>query len=129
MKDIYKNNIREFTTKEVAQALGYSSSGIINLANRKGVKYKTIKTTTGKCSIFSYTEYQQLKKYVEERREIIAKFNKLNLANLPTLPASPSSEDIKLAHPLVIDERFLRLDFFPDVTPKCFENIDSEVIA
>ena len=26
-------------------------------------------------------------------------------------------------HPLVTDKRFLRVDFFPDVTPKCFEDL------
>lgn len=42
-------------------------------------------------------------------------------------------DDLKVAdedeHPLVINKAFLRTSFFPDVTPKCFEDLDKEVIG
>ena len=34
-------------------------------------------------------------------------------------------DEMKKLHPLVTEERFLNLNYWPDITPKCFADLDA----
>lgn len=62
---------------------------------------------------FYYSNYQEV--YPIEAKEILSKH--LDNAN----------ENDCMEHPLVTDKRWLKINNWPDTTPKCFQDLDEEI--
>ena len=83
-----------------------------SLLHKCGVDLQTVRTVAqmyglqpiwkGKTEIYDYDIVDYISQYVEQ--------NKVDNGN----------------HPLVTDKRCLRLGWFPDTVPKCFEDLDNE---
>lgn len=115
---------RYFSTLEVSEMIGCSDQSIAAMIKKTGIKPLKIHTGRTYKNKFTWEQYKILEAWHKGPRgrpktqtvEVKKDDNMLNL------------EDLKALHPLVTDERFLKLSFWPNVIPACFEEIDSWVV-
>lgn len=114
---------RIFTVNEISNLVGYTPNQIRVFARKMkiGKRHKPL-VEGGPCFDFTYSDYLIIKKYVEERKAIKEKFQQLNLAKIKS--KEETLQELKKLHPLVTDERFFKLEFFPDVMPECFKEME-----
>lgn len=98
---------RVFSTDELAVSLGLSYSGVRHIANKLGVE----PFEKNPCFKWDYAAYVKLRAYVKAHGEAMCKLEKEKREKLIEKP-----ED----HPLVKDQRFLELTYFPESEPLIF---------
>lgn len=119
MQDIYSytqipNESKMFTVSDIQRICGASPSIIRGIAERAGVESFVKKDGRGTV-VFDFRSMKQIVaiyKNYSRVDEIIAK----NQSKV-----EKTIEQLRAEHPLVKDDRFFKLSYFPDVTPKCFE--------
>ena len=107
-------NPRLFTAVEMAIALGITTASFYSLM--KSLDLDRRLKPDGRGHNVSYFDHNALKRCEEElkRRES----EKIATPKKTELTADAA------AHPLVKDSRYLKLSYFPDVVPSCFEEAD-----
>lgn len=112
-----------FTVNEISNLVDYTPNAVCQIAKKLnvGLKHKPL-VKGGSCYDFTYSDYLAIKKYVDERKAIKEKFQQLNLAKIKS--KEETLQELKKLHPLVTDEKFFKLEFFPDVMPECFKEME-----
>ena len=110
---------RRYTTKEIAQQSGYCEETVRNLCRHLGFTSE-IESKNSRQPTWSYIAYKAVmnwKKKQDEKRASFAPVKKEEQLSI---------EELRKLHPLVKDDRFFKTSFFPDVTPKCFEELEDD---
>lgn len=105
-----------FTTKEVAVITGCAFSSVGNLAKKANLKPLIRKSSNARCAFWSYKQMRIIQELYGNRK-----------VNGQGKPVVSIKEETMEEHPLVTDQKFLNLSYFPDVTPKCFEEDKEEI--
>lgn len=123
-----------FTTEELAHVLGCGLSTLTGLKKKLDLyEHSWLETTSyGRHTVWDYTAYLVLETYMEtmkEKREKIKKIKAekkaLKIKKDMTMPEKELSiEEMKKLHPLVKNERFFVLSYFPETKPNCFDEIE-----
>lgn len=104
---------RYFTTKEVCEMAGIGFYSVRNIALRLGIDYEVRPTSNSRAAFYSYIDTQRIIDFANKHKSA-AKIKKEIVL----------TDEEKEAHPLVTDERCLRLNWWPDTVPKCFEDLE-----
>ena len=104
------NEERLFSTAEIAAAANVQPAYINALARENGVIYSIMKIDGKRRARYTYEAMRQLLTLAstEHQKRATLQFGD-----------GTASE-----HPLVTDERCLKLSYWPDVVPACFEEVD-----
>ena len=107
---------RTFLVSDIANALGISEPFAYRLVVKLQLSYTKLPDGRGHNVI--HLSYDALARCREEleRRENAEKAKQEN--------ERAETEAAQAEHPLVTDPRFLKLSYFPDVTPACFEECE-----
>ena len=109
----------EYTTASIANTYNVTCSTITTLKATLGLKPKVIWKKGSRFNIYDQKDYDIIKKYfetatAEDKKRLIE-----------SVKAEKVTEEID-DHPLVKDKRMLCMDYWPDTTPKCFEDIEED---
>ena len=107
-------NERLFLASDMAAALGISLPCFYSLM--KSLDLDRRLAPDGRGHIVSYFDHNALKRCEEElkRRE----------SEKTATPKKTETTADAAEHPLVKDPRYLKLSYFPDIVPACFEEVD-----
>ena len=108
-----------YTTKEIAQQSGYCEETVRNLCKQLGftpVEHTTDRSRQAKWSYIAFRSVIEWKKAHEE----------IKVSKTKKPEQEMNIEELRKLHPLVKDDRFFKTSYFPDVTPKCFEDIEDD---
>lgn len=119
--DIPEDTERLFSTDEVGKILNQKPNNVSSMVYRTGIKRILRNTPTGRTYFFDYKALREIKDYYDRRnKERAAK-------GLPALKAPDTTqyslEELKEMHPLVKDDRCFKLSWWPNIVPKCFEDL------
>lgn len=108
-------NVKLYCASKVAQIAGCSNPTVHRIAKQLNIEARIYKSKNSRASYFTY----------EEMKIICENFDKhgndYRTMKLPKpLPCSDKAED----HPLVTDKRCLDFNYWPDVTPVCFQETE-----
>lgn len=108
-----------YTTQEIADVLGTTATVIRNITSYYNIEHSIQTTGNARAAFYSYDSMRLIKQYYEaiQKKADMAEKNKLRLAF-----EKKEADSEKEQHPLVTDERFLKLSYFPEVVPNCFED-------
>ena len=95
---------RKFTTEEVARALGVTGATISAICSKYGIIIEL--TDHGRKALYTHENLLEIRAHLGG-----------NQTRYTPPPLVEKAED----HPLVTDERCLRLNYWPDTVPKCFK--------
>jgi hypothetical protein len=98
---------RLFKTKEVADICGITVGMVHYAVEKLGIIYTTNKWGYAQ---FSFIQMRLIKEY----------YKKSDTSNLKLKAEPMTLEQLKELHPLVKDERFFKLSYFPEIVPNCF---------
>lgn len=122
MQDIYSytqtpNESKMFTVSDIQEICGASPNVIRGIAERANIESFIKKDGRGTV-VFDFQSMKQIVaiyKNYSRVDEIVAK-------NQPKV--EKTIEQLRAEHPLVKDDRFFKLSFFPDVVPNCFKEYE-----
>lgn len=105
-----------FTITDIQRVCGASPNIIRSIAEKAGVE-SFISKGNRHSIVFDFNSARQIiaiyKNY--SRVDEIAKRNRSEPKTI---------EELRAEHPLVTDDRFFKLSFFPDVVPNCFKECE-----
>ena len=111
-----------YTTKEVAELLGITEASVRGIVKNYDLDFSVVPTKSSRAACYSYDTVRQIKEYHEAT---VKRFEKIRLDKMKAMQdQSMSTEDMKRLHPLVTDERYFKLSYFPDVVPECFKECE-----
>ena len=106
-----------YTTKQLAELLGTSSSCISNIAIRYNIPKKVLIAEKARVAYFSKESFEQFRNILDEMQDKRAKWEQKKAE------ATAALEEAETLHPLVTDKRCLNLNWWPDVVPECFKEL------
>lgn len=109
-----------YTTQEIAEYLDTSETIVRNIASYYHIQRSVAPTGNSRAAFYTYDAVREIKAHFE------AKKNKESQAKIrqKLLEKELMDEELSTLHPLVKDKRFLKLSYFPDVVPDCFEECE-----
>ena len=109
---------RMFTVSDIQKMCGASRAIIRGIAERANIESFVSKDRRGSI-VFDFQSVKQIMKIYKHLLNVdeIANSNK-NRAEPKTI------EELRAEHPLVKDDRFFELQYFPDVIPNCFKECE-----
>ena len=111
-----KNN---YTTKQLAELLGISSSCVSNIAVRYNIPKKVLLAEKARVAYFSKESLEQFRNILDEMQDKRAKWEQKRTETTAVL------EEAEALHPLVTDKRCLDFNYWPDVVPDCFKELSA----
>lgn len=102
-----------YTTVDISELIGVTRTSVSGIAIKLGIK--PFKEKGHNKSFFTYEQMKQIYLYEEA---VLNRKQKIKGTGTKML----SLQELKKQHPLVKDERFFNLGYFPDVIPKNFED-------
>lgn len=108
-----------YTTKQLAELLGTSSSCISNMAIRYNIPKKVLIAEKARVAYFSKESLEQFRNILDEMQDKRAKWEQKKAEVTAAL------EEAEALHPLVTDKRCLNLNWWPDVVPDCFKELSA----
>ena len=112
---------REFTTREIADALNISQHRARGILIKLGFESYIKKTSDSRCAVWSYEAYKAVKKVVSTAdRNAVKKYR--------AEQESLNMEQLLKCHPLVTNPRWLRLSAFPETIPAGYEDVQFEEV-
>lgn len=109
-----------YTTRQLAELLGTTSSCISNIAIRYNIPKKVLIAEKARVAYFSKESLEQFRNILDEMQDKRAKWEQKK-----TEAAAAELEEAETLHPLVTDKRCLNLNWWPDVTPVCFQECEA----
>ena len=107
---------KTFTVTDIQMITGASPDTIRSIAEQCNIESKVNKQRH--TLVYDYTSMKQ----------IVAVYQKLagvtEIKKLNTVKETKSIEQLRAEHPLVTDDNFFKLSYFPDVVPKCFSECE-----
>ena len=111
---------RLFSIKEIAKMLDCSLLEIRNIINYYHINFEKMVSGNGvKYAVYSYQAFMKIKVYHESRME-----KARDKKNILCRKVQKKKIMILDEHPLVTDKRCLDLNWWPDITPSCFADLD-----
>ena len=107
-----------YTTRQIAELTGATPCCVSNTAKRNKIDKIVRATVQSRVGYFAKEDAEKLIKLIQtsiDRRFKAAK--KIKPCKVETLESAE-------LHPLVKDKRCLRLSYWPDITPKCFMDLE-----
>ena len=108
-----------YTTKQLAELLGTSSSCISNIAIRYNIPKKVLIAEKARVAYFSKDSLEKFRNILDEMQDKRAKWEQKRTE------ATAALEEAETLHPLVTDKRCLNLNWWPDVVPECFKELSA----
>lgn len=111
-----------YTVKETADLLEASCDEVRKYIVYRNIPHKVIRTKESRAIILDYDAVRLIKEYHEaklKKREETKK-NALLKKQSEDAAGAEKAED----HPLVTDKRCLVFNYWPDVTPACFQECE-----
>lgn len=106
------------TSAELARDIGIETNNLLSYVRLNKIELKKENVGGHYTYVFPDTVCESIK----------AHFEKLQADKIKAKPAVKKIafdlEQAKKEHPLVTDERWLRLNNWPDIVPKCFEDME-----
>lgn len=109
---------RMFTVSDIQRICGASPNVIRGIAERANIESFVSAERRNKI-VF---DFQSMKQIVEIYRHISTSDDIASRNKNKTEPKT--IEELRAEHPLVKDDRFFKLSFFPDVVPNCFKECE-----
>lgn len=109
-----------YTTKQVAELTGVSVSCVSNIALRYKIEKKVVIAEKARVAYFSKESLEQFRNILDEMQDKRAKWEQKKAE-----AQAAELEEAETLHPLVKDKRCLNLNWWPDVVPNCFKEIDA----
>lgn len=107
---------RKFLASDMANALDITLPTFYALQRKLDLDCQYVKDKRGrKVLVFNYDALKRCVTELERREAVEKRKNETIRAELDAAQAE---------HPLVTDPRFLKLSYFPNVTPVCFEEAE-----
>ena len=124
--DFYKK-VQEFeknyyTASQVAEMAGCTASWVSAIACNYKIERIVKPNHVSRVAYYPKESAEKIIEIVNLKKE---KVN--NSKKIKSIAQATPDEEAAL-HPLVTDNRFLKLSYFPDITPSCFEDLDKEII-
>ena len=109
-----------YTIQETADLLDTSCDEIRRIVNYYKVKHEIVTTKQSRAIVIDYDSFRLVKEIHEEKEK-----KKEQAKKAAQLKAQKPEEDTTSAedHPLVKDKRCLKLSWWPDILPNCFEDM------
>lgn len=108
-----------YTTKQLAELLGTTSSCISNMAIRYNIPKKVLIAEKARVAYFSKESLEQFRNILDEMQDKRAKWEQKRTE------ATAELEEAETLHPLVTDKRCLNLNWWPDIVPECFKELSA----
>ena len=108
-----------YTTQQVAELAGCSDAHVANLASRYHIYKITQPTLNGKRAYYPKESAEKIIEIMCTARE-----KRLEAAKKKAEQTKAENEASAELHPLVTDKRCLNLRYWPDITPKCFADLE-----
>lgn len=108
-----------YTTRQLAELLGTSSSCISNIAIRYNIPKKVLIAEKARVAYFSKESLEKFRNILDEMQDKRAKWEQKRTE------ATAALEEAETLHPLVTDKRCLNLNWWPDVVPECFKELSA----
>ena len=108
-----------YTTKQLAELLGTSSSCISNIAIRYNIPKKVLIAEKARVAYFSKESLEKFRNILDEMQDKRAKWEQKKTE------ATAALEEEEALHPLVTNKRCLNLNWWPDVVPECFKELSA----
>lgn len=120
LKELERPEVQKiYTTEEIAMILDVSTARVRNIANYYHIEHTVLPTSNSRAAVYSYDAMRQIKECYETMKK---KSDRLKLQQIAeSIQKSNDQEASENEHPLVTDKRFLKLSYFPETTPSCFE--------
>jgi len=109
-----------YTSQQVADLAGVTPSCVSNTAIRNHIERIVRPMKKSKVAFYSKEDAEKIVEIITTRRDKRFKVEKKKAEE-----TEKETIDLEELHPLVTDKRCLKLGFWPDVTPKCFADIDN----
>lgn len=111
---------RLFSIKEIAKMLDCSLLEIRNIINYYHINFeKKVSGNGARYAFYSYQAFKRIELLHESRKEKVR--DKKNILCRKVQKEKNNDMD---EHPLVTDKRCLDLNWWPDITPSCFADLD-----
>jgi hypothetical protein len=109
-----------YTVTELAELFNVTCDTIRNISNRMNLPHDYVTRHKARLAIYPYESVKIIQEHFEAREKLrrLAEENRAKKI-INDEPAEGNAED----HPLVTDKQYLKLSVWPDVTPKCFEEL------
>ena len=121
LKELSKPEVQKiYTTNEIADILNISAARVRNLVNYYHIEHSIAPTGNSRAAYYSYDTMRQIKDIFESMQK---KQDKERIKKQLAALNCESEEELKNLHPLVTDPRCLKLSWWPDVIPNCFEEV------
>jgi len=120
--EIPENTQRLFTTAEVGAILNQKPNCVSAVVRLCGIQRILKSTRTGRSYFFNYAQMREIKNYYD-RIEKKRKEKGLPVQKAEDAAIKYTLEELKQMHPLVTDIRCFKLSWWPETTPKCFEDL------
>ena len=104
-----------YTTKEVADLLDTSEAIVRGIVQYHNLDQKIVPTTSSRVAVYTYDTVRQIKEIHEARQK------RMKMSEQKKILANLETDEQEELHPLVKDKRFLKLNYFPETVPSCFE--------
>ena len=112
-----------YSTEEAAELLNTSCDDIRRIINYYKIDHQIISTKKSRAIIMTYDALKLVaeicKQRIQRREEMARKAE-----NRKQLAEEDLTSEAEL-HPLVTDKRCLNLNWWPDVVPNCFKELDA----
>ena len=109
-----------YTTKQLAELLGISSSCVNNIAIRYNIPKKVLIAERARVAYFSKESLEKFRNILDEMQDKRAKWEQKKAE-----ATAAELEEAEALHPLVTDKRCLNLNWWPDVVPECFKELSA----
>lgn len=112
---------RLFTAAQISEALDISIARIYSIQHC--LKFKAV-YFDGKYNHFSYQQFKMIKEHVERyEAKKQARYNaKHNLSEEQEV--KPHILELRKLHPLVKDDKFFNLYYWPETIPACYKDVE-----
>ena len=105
---------RYFTTKEVSEMAEIGFYTVREICKRCGIDYEVRPIRNGRGAFYSWVDTQRIIEEANKNRRVKKKCE----------PVVVVTDEEKENHPLVTDLRCLKLSWWPETKPKCFEDLN-----
>ena len=120
-----KNDLEEnyLTASQVAEMAGCDKSWVSAIACRYKIERIVKPNHMSRVAYYPKESAEKILEIMSEKRAALERRKKDSKTTAPQ-----ESIDEEAQHPLVTDKRCLKLSWWPDITPNCFEDLDKETI-
>ena len=105
--------MRYYTIKEIMRDSGFLIAQVYRFLRQGNFTSELVQTDNGNKPMYSWMAYKSIIDYAAKTKKPERK--------VKVAAEQPTIEQLRKEHPLVTDDRFFKLSYFPDPTPECFK--------